>query len=209
MTPLFILLILFLAAIETLASYISRVYAEFGKILTREIEENLDAWEELVEPQLGLTREHAASLRSGPAAAHARHHRAWTSAQSSSIARRISARPTCCRNCAGRSRRGAGRRLLQPAFAHAALQPHARPLGSAARLAHSTAAVAHDAHHGLRPLLLLRGLAGRGAGQLPKRRPPSMSRRCSKPAKKKASSKRATATWCAPPSNSATSWCAK
>jgi CBS domain containing-hemolysin-like protein len=60
MTPSFILLILTLAAIETLASYISRVYAEFGKILTREIEENLDAWEELVEPQLGLTREHAA-----------------------------------------------------------------------------------------------------------------------------------------------------
>jgi CBS domain containing-hemolysin-like protein len=45
--------------VETLASYISRVYAEFGKILTHEIEENLDAWEELVEPQLGLTREHA------------------------------------------------------------------------------------------------------------------------------------------------------
>ena len=46
--------------IETLASYISRVYSEFGKILTHEIEENLDAWEELVEPQLGLSREHAA-----------------------------------------------------------------------------------------------------------------------------------------------------
>jgi CBS domain containing-hemolysin-like protein len=60
MTTLFILLIVLLAAIETLASYISRVYAEFGKILTREIEENLDAWEELVEPQLGLSREHAA-----------------------------------------------------------------------------------------------------------------------------------------------------
>jgi CBS domain containing-hemolysin-like protein len=60
MTPLFILLILFLAVVETLASYISRVYSEFGKILTREIEENLDAWEELVEPQLGLTRGHAA-----------------------------------------------------------------------------------------------------------------------------------------------------
>jgi CBS domain containing-hemolysin-like protein len=56
----FILLILVLAVVETLASYISRVYAEFGKILTGEIEENLDAWEELVEPQLGLTREHAA-----------------------------------------------------------------------------------------------------------------------------------------------------
>jgi CBS domain containing-hemolysin-like protein len=53
-------MVLLLAAVETLASYISRVYAEFGKILTREIEENLDAWEELIEPQLGLTREHAA-----------------------------------------------------------------------------------------------------------------------------------------------------
>jgi CBS domain containing-hemolysin-like protein len=60
MTLPFLLLILFLAAVETLASYISRVYSEFGKILTHEIEENLDAWEELVEPQLGLTREHAA-----------------------------------------------------------------------------------------------------------------------------------------------------
>ena len=60
MTPAFILLILMLAVVETLASYISRVYSEFGKILTHEIEENLDAWEELVEPQLGLTREHAA-----------------------------------------------------------------------------------------------------------------------------------------------------
>jgi CBS domain containing-hemolysin-like protein len=53
-------MVLLLAAIEALASYMSRVYAEFGKILTHEIEENLDAWEELVEPQLGLTREHAA-----------------------------------------------------------------------------------------------------------------------------------------------------
>jgi CBS domain containing-hemolysin-like protein len=60
MTPTFILMILALAAVETLASYISRVYSEFGKILTREIEENLDAWEELVEPHLGLTRDHAA-----------------------------------------------------------------------------------------------------------------------------------------------------
>jgi CBS domain containing-hemolysin-like protein len=57
--PVF-LLILFLAAVETLASYMSRVYSEFGKILTPEIEDNLDSWEELVEPQLGITREHAA-----------------------------------------------------------------------------------------------------------------------------------------------------
>jgi CBS domain containing-hemolysin-like protein len=60
MSALAISMVLLLAAVETLASYISRVYAEFGKILTREIEENLDAWEELIEPQLGLTREHAA-----------------------------------------------------------------------------------------------------------------------------------------------------
>jgi CBS domain containing-hemolysin-like protein len=55
-----LILLVFLAAVETLASYISRVYAEFGKILTGGIEENLDAWEELIEPQLGLSRAHAA-----------------------------------------------------------------------------------------------------------------------------------------------------
>jgi CBS domain containing-hemolysin-like protein len=60
MSALAIAMVLLLAVIETLASYISRVYSEFGKILAREIEENLDAWEELIEPQLGLTREHAA-----------------------------------------------------------------------------------------------------------------------------------------------------
>ena len=60
MSWLAISMVLLLALVETLASYISRVYAEFGKILAHEIEENLDAWEELVEPQLGLTRDHAA-----------------------------------------------------------------------------------------------------------------------------------------------------
>jgi CBS domain containing-hemolysin-like protein len=60
MSALAIVMVLLLAAVETLASYISRVYSEFGKILAHEIEENLDAWEELIEPQLGLSREHAA-----------------------------------------------------------------------------------------------------------------------------------------------------
>jgi CBS domain containing-hemolysin-like protein len=60
MTALFIAFIVFLALVETLASYISRIYAEFGKILAREEQDNLDAWEELVEPHLGLTRGHAA-----------------------------------------------------------------------------------------------------------------------------------------------------
>ena len=53
-------MVVLLALVETLASYISRVYAEFGKILSREVQENLDAWEEQIEPHLGLTREHAA-----------------------------------------------------------------------------------------------------------------------------------------------------
>ena len=51
---------LLLAAVATLASYINRVYSEFGKILSREVQENLDAWETRIEPHLGLSREHAA-----------------------------------------------------------------------------------------------------------------------------------------------------
>jgi putative hemolysin len=60
MTPLALLVMLLLAAIATLASYIRRVYAEYGKILAHEVQDNLDAWEEQVEPRLGLGREHAA-----------------------------------------------------------------------------------------------------------------------------------------------------
>src|SRR5215831_20800174 len=52
--------VVLLAAVAALASYISRVYAEFGKILSREVQENLDVWEEKIEPHLGLTRDHAA-----------------------------------------------------------------------------------------------------------------------------------------------------
>ena len=59
MSPLSISLIVFLILIETLAAYVTRIYAEYGKILSREVQENLDAWEELVEPHLGLTRDHA------------------------------------------------------------------------------------------------------------------------------------------------------
>ncbi|HSZ16403.1 MAG TPA: hemolysin family protein [Terracidiphilus sp.] len=60
MTPLTIFFLVLAALIVTLASYISRVYSEYGKILSREVQENLDAWEEKVEPHLGLSREHAA-----------------------------------------------------------------------------------------------------------------------------------------------------
>jgi hypothetical protein len=59
MTPPILFFLVFLALIETLASYICRIYAEYGKILSREEQDNLDAWEDLIEPRLGLTREHA------------------------------------------------------------------------------------------------------------------------------------------------------
>jgi putative hemolysin len=55
-----ILLLVLVALIDMFAAYISRVYSEFGKILPREVQDNLDEWEENVEPLIGLTREHAA-----------------------------------------------------------------------------------------------------------------------------------------------------
>jgi CBS domain containing-hemolysin-like protein len=60
MTALYIGVFILLAAVETLASYINRVYSEFGKILSRDEQENLHIWEEKVEPKLGLNRDHAA-----------------------------------------------------------------------------------------------------------------------------------------------------
>ena len=53
-------LIIFLAAVVTIAAYMARVYSEFGKILSREVQDNLDAWEQHVEPRLWMSRERAA-----------------------------------------------------------------------------------------------------------------------------------------------------
>jgi len=53
-------LLVLVALIDAFAAYISRLYSEFGKILPREVQDNLDEWEEKIEPLLGLTREHAA-----------------------------------------------------------------------------------------------------------------------------------------------------
>jgi CBS domain containing-hemolysin-like protein len=52
-----ILIFLLLIAL-TLSSYVDRLYSEMGKFLSREFQENLDVWEERVEPKLGLSREH-------------------------------------------------------------------------------------------------------------------------------------------------------
>ncbi|HEX5235570.1 MAG TPA: hemolysin family protein [Silvibacterium sp.] len=52
------LLVAVLLAVLTLASYVDRLYSEMGKFLAREFEENIDAWEQHVEPRMGLSREH-------------------------------------------------------------------------------------------------------------------------------------------------------
>ncbi len=49
-----------LLCILALAAYIDRIYFEMGKFLSREYEENIEAWEERVEPTLLLGRDSAA-----------------------------------------------------------------------------------------------------------------------------------------------------
>lgn len=55
-----VVLIVLLLAVLLLASYVDRLYSEMGKFLSREFQENIDAWEQLVEPRLGLSRENIA-----------------------------------------------------------------------------------------------------------------------------------------------------
>ena len=56
--PLFILLLVLLALLA-LVSYVHRLYQEMGKFLSREFQENIEAYEQSVEPRLGVTRERA------------------------------------------------------------------------------------------------------------------------------------------------------
>jgi putative hemolysin len=51
-------LIAILLVILMLASYVDRLYSEMGKFLAREFQENIDAWEQHVEPKLRLERDH-------------------------------------------------------------------------------------------------------------------------------------------------------
>jgi CBS domain containing-hemolysin-like protein len=60
MSPYSLCLVVVLAAVVALAAYMARVYSEFGKILSREVQDNLDAWEQHVEPRLWMSRERAA-----------------------------------------------------------------------------------------------------------------------------------------------------
>jgi putative hemolysin len=49
-----------LLGLLTLASYVDRVYAEIGRFLSREFQDNIDTFEQSVEPKLGVGRERAA-----------------------------------------------------------------------------------------------------------------------------------------------------
>jgi putative hemolysin len=60
MTAALIAAFLLLLAVQTLVSYVERLYTEMGKFLSREFEENIEAFEHKVEPRLGVAREKAA-----------------------------------------------------------------------------------------------------------------------------------------------------
>ena len=48
-----------LAGVLTLASYVDRLYTEIGKFLSREFQDNIDSFEQLVEPRLKVSRTRA------------------------------------------------------------------------------------------------------------------------------------------------------
>jgi len=57
MSPAYFFALVLLLAVLTLAAYVDRVYSEMGKFLAREYQDNIDSWEESVEPRLRLGRE--------------------------------------------------------------------------------------------------------------------------------------------------------
>jgi len=54
------LALVLLIALLTLVSYVDRVYQEIGKFLSRDFQDNIDSFEQLVEPRLGVGRARAA-----------------------------------------------------------------------------------------------------------------------------------------------------
>ena len=54
------LALVLLIALLTLVSYVDRVYQEIGKFPSRDFQDNIDSFEQLIEPRLGVGRERAA-----------------------------------------------------------------------------------------------------------------------------------------------------
>lgn len=59
-----ILLVVLLIVILSVAAYVDRIYSEMGRFLAREYQDNIDSWEERVEPRLKLGRESIAQSAS-------------------------------------------------------------------------------------------------------------------------------------------------
>ncbi len=57
MSLIYFVSLILLLGILAIAAYVDRVYSESGKFLAGEYQDNIDSWEELVEPRLGLGRE--------------------------------------------------------------------------------------------------------------------------------------------------------
>ncbi len=53
-------LVVLLLGLLTLVSYVERIHTEAGKFLSREFQDNIDNYEKLVEPRLGMSRERVA-----------------------------------------------------------------------------------------------------------------------------------------------------
>ena len=60
MNLVIIVVLALLLSLLTLSSYVDRVYAEIGKFLSREFQDNIDAFEQRVEPRLKVSRSRAA-----------------------------------------------------------------------------------------------------------------------------------------------------
>jgi putative hemolysin len=57
---LYVALFLVLLVIHTLACYVDRIYSELGKFLSREFEDNMEVWEQQIEPTFGFSRDRLA-----------------------------------------------------------------------------------------------------------------------------------------------------
>src|SRR5271156_5575752 len=56
-TYVYTIALFLLLAILALSAYVDRIYFEMGKFLSREYQDNIDAWEKVIEPRLRLGRE--------------------------------------------------------------------------------------------------------------------------------------------------------
>lgn len=60
MTIALIIMVIVVIALLTLVSYTERLYTESGKFLSREFQENIEIFEQQVEPRIGISRQRAA-----------------------------------------------------------------------------------------------------------------------------------------------------